>query len=227
MKYTFIFIILGASVSYLGITLGHWWNVAHWFSFTCIALAFGYAGLGPIIFGKRRNGRIPVWSRIIHLPYMVYSEIVWNIARLLSRENAHDIVSDDLVLGRRLRSTELVEGLVNYVDLTAETEDPKRIRKLNGYICFPILDGSVPVVPDLVNLIASLPSGRTYVHCAQGHGRTGLFAIALLAKKGLVGSYEDGLAMIQQARPGIGLNRRQEAFVKKYIAEQRLVADSA
>lgn len=97
--------MLAVLVSYLAISLGGWCHVLHWFSLSCFLLAAGYAGLGPRVFGKRPNGRIPIWSRIVHLPFMLYSEVVWHLVRILSRENPIDEVSEDLVLGRRLRAS--------------------------------------------------------------------------------------------------------------------------
>jgi protein-tyrosine phosphatase len=220
MKYPIIFLMLGASVSCLAIRLGGCWHALHWFSLSCFLLAGGYAGLGPRIFGKRPDGSIPIWSRLLHLPFMLYSETVWHLVRILSRENPTDDVSKDLVLGRRLRASELPSGISNYVDLTAETEDPAAIRKSEAYLAFPILDAGVPDRHALKKTVSSLRPGRTFVHCAQGHGRTGLFALALLAHRGQITSYDEGLAKLTAVRPGLALNAKQEAFVRKYIGEQ-------
>ncbi len=220
MKYSITFLMLGGLVSYLGIHLGGWWNALHWFSLSCVLLASGYAGLGPRVFGKRPDGRIPLWSRILHLPFMIYSEMMWHLVRLLSRENPTDAVSEDLVLGRRLLASELPPGISNYVDLTAETEDPATIRQSEAYLAFPILDAGVPDRQALKKTVSGLRPGRTFVHCAQGHGRTGLFALALLATRGQIESFEDGIKKLKAVRPGLDLNTKQEAFMRDYIGEQ-------
>ena len=217
--YTITFLLLGGLVSYVAVTSGGWWHLLHWFSFSCLAQAAGYAGLGPRVFGKRPDGRIPIWSKTIHLPYMVYSECIWRIARLLSREHPTDMVWDDLILGRRLRASESPANVSNYVDLTSEVEDPAEIRRSAQYVNLPILDAGVPSRDALHSTIARLRPGTTFVHCAQGHGRTGLFAIGLLAERHRIQSFDEGMALIKSARPGIKLNKTQEAFVKKYIAE--------
>jgi len=77
-------------------------------------IIFLSTGLGPRVFGKRPEGRIPVWSKIIHLPYLIYCEYVWRLTCLLSRENPTDIVSDNLIVGRRLRACDLPSGVSNY-----------------------------------------------------------------------------------------------------------------
>lgn len=220
MKYAITFLILGALISYLGFNLGQWWYLLYWFSFSCFALSAGYAGFGPRVFGKRPDGYIPFWSKIIHFPYMVSSECVWQLARLLSQEHTTDMVSNDLILGRRLNVKELPKDLSNYVDLTAEMEDPAEIRQSTHYISLPILDASVPSRDALCSAIAQLKSGTTFIHCAQGHGRTGLFALALLAKRRRIRSFDEGMALIRSARPGVRLNKAQEAFIRTYLAEQ-------
>jgi protein-tyrosine phosphatase len=220
MKYTATFLFLGGLVSYLAVTLGGWWQILHWFSVSCLLLSAGYAGLGPYVFGKGHDGHIPVWSKIVHLPFMLYSSLVWHLVRILSRENPTDEVSEDLILGRRLRTSEVPSGISNYVDLTAETEDPKEIRERESYIAFPILDADVPAPLALRRAVAGLRPGKTFVHCAQGHGRTGLFALALLIERGQISSYEEGISKLTAVRPGLMLNAKQQTFMRKYIGEQ-------
>lgn len=213
-----LFLMLGGLVGYLAVILGGWYHLLYWVSLSCFVLSAGYAGLGSRVFGKGSDGRIPVWSKIVHLPYMVYAGSVWHVTRLLSCENPTDKVSDELFLGRRLLAKETPQGLSNYVDLTAEFEDPAEIRRTTHYFALPILDAGVPSLGDLHAAITRLKPGVTFVHCAQGHGRTGLFALALLAERQLIRSFDEGMEIIKSARPGITLNKAQEEFIKKYIA---------
>ncbi len=220
MKHSLTFLALGGLISYLGVRQGGWWHLLHWFSLSCFALSAGYAGLGPRVFGKRPDGCIPIWSKTIHFPFMLYSEGIWQLVRFLSREHPTDAVSEDLILGRRLSARELPNGISNYVDLTSEMEDPNEVRTSANYIALPILDASVPSMAVLHSTIARLKPGKTFVHCAQGHGRTGLFALALLAHRHLIKSFDEGMALLVSARPGVGLNRCQRQFITAYIAEQ-------
>ena len=178
------------------------------------------------MFGKRPDGRIPIWSKVVHCPYMALAESMWRLTRLFNRENPTDTVTDDLILGRRLLVSESPGGVLNYVDLTAEMEDPKTIRDSTGYIAFPILDASVPSSVALRSAVSQLPPGRTFVHCAQGHGRASLFALALLVERRRIRSLDEGIELIQAARPGAKLNKAQEAFMRDYIAEQMHAADA-
>ena len=74
----------------------------------------------------------------------------------------------------------------------------------------------------LHQVICGLRPGKTFVHCAQGYGRTGVFALAVLLKSGAVRTVSDGLGMLRGARPGITLNCVQrecvEAFAARFVA---------
>jgi protein-tyrosine phosphatase len=69
--------------------------------------------------------------------------------------------------------------------------------------------------------VAQLGPGRIFIHCAQGHGRTGLFALAVLLHSGAVGSLEEGLRFLTAARPGIRLNREQRRCLDTFARELR------
>jgi len=119
------------------------------------------------------------------LPLLLYASAVWHIARLFSRESAHHMVTNDLVVGRRLLPGELDGEFANYVDLTAEFAEPLAIRRSAAYLCFPILDGAAPEPSALREVVSRLRPGKTFIHCAQGHGRTGFFALGVMLKSGV------------------------------------------
>lgn len=220
MKYSVAFALLGTLMCYWAVSSGGWWYLLLWFGISCFTMSAGYAGLGPEIFRKRPDGTIPLWVKIIHFPFLLYSACVWRVTQTLSHENPYDRVEDDLIIGRRLRGKELPRGVVNFVDLTAEFEDAKEIRQSTNYVSMPILDAGVPKTDTLDSVISQLSPGMTYVHCAQGHGRTSLFTLALLARRGRIKSFDDGMTLLKQVRPGIGLNKTQEQFIRSYVAEQ-------
>lgn len=196
-----------------------------WAGISFGSVALGYAGIGPRVFGKNERGQIPLALKILNLPYLAYTWFVWHIVRLLSREAAFNTINDNLVIGRRLLAGEAPEGFDHYVDLTAEFEDPAAIRGRPGYRCLPILDASVPKVEDLRSVVESSVEGRAFVHCAQGHGRTGLFALALLLRRGSVQTIEDGVGLLRRLRPAVRLNREQVEFAHRYLktnAEQAM-----
>lgn len=188
-------------------------------SFGCVAV--GYGGLGVRVFGKGEDGRIPWFAKILLLPYLLYSWGVWHLYRLLSREDAFNLIEDDLVVGRRLLSAEVPDGFDHYIDLTAEFEDPAPIRSKDSYRSFPILDASIPSEDELEAAVGAATSGRTYIHCAQGHGRTGLFALALLIHRGRIETAEEGIDLLKSLRPAINLNREQSGFIEHYLKRRQ------
>ena len=143
----------------------------------------------------------------------------------LNRENPTDKLTEEIIIGRRLHKNEMPDNISNYVDLTAEFEDPKSIRQTSNYICFPILDASIPCKRSLKRCIEKLKPGITYIHCAQGHGRTGLFTIALLAEKNMIKTYDEGITIIQSARPAVKLNKEQFKFIKTYLKDLKYLIE--
>lgn len=217
MKYAITFGILSLTLI-AGSTLcpsARWFIVWAGISFGSVAL--GYAGVGPRVFGKKPSGRIPLALKILNFPYLAYTGFVWHMVRLLSREAPFNTINNNLVIGRRLLEREAPEGFDHYVDLTAEFEEPAFIRKRQGYRCLPILDASVPRVEDLISAVENTATGRAFVHCAQGHGRTGLFALALLLRRGNVQTIEEGVDLIRSLRPAVRLNREQIHFAHRYL----------
>lgn len=211
--------LLGAVLVAAGLSeRGGYWLLA-WFGGNFLVLGLAHFWSQPGIFGKRPNGTLPGWSRIIFLPLFLYSGLVWQLLRRISRSKPFDVVNDRLVVGRRLSPGEATVQFDQVVDLTAEFQEPEFLRNAPGYRCFPILDGGAPT-PEAVHVaVARLGPGRIFIHCAQGHGRTGLFALAVLLHSGAVRSVEEGLGLLIAARPGIRLNREQRRCLDIFARE--------
>lgn len=217
MKYAITFgvmslALIGGCVQYPNIR----WFLA-WSAVSFGSVALGYAGLGPRVFGKRKDGRISLPLKILNFPYLGFAWAVWHLIKLLSREAPFNRIDNDLVIGRRLLSSEAPDAFDHYVDLTAEFEEPTAIRQRSAYRCLPILDASVPSFDELNQVVDETASGRAFVHCAQGHGRTGLFALALLLRRGNVKTIEEGIALLCSLRPAVRLNREQITFAHRYL----------
>jgi protein-tyrosine phosphatase len=191
-----------------------------WASISFAWVSRAYAGLGARAFGKRPDGRQSILHKILLLPYLVYSWLVWHLCRLFSKESPFNRIDDTLTVGRRLLASEIPDGFDHYVDLTAEFEDPSIIRNRPSYHCLPILDADVPTPEELNRTVEAVSNGSAYVHCAQGHGRTGLFALALLIRRGEVTTAQEGLEVLKNLRPAIRLNRTQLRFLDAYLTWQ-------
>lgn len=219
MKYTILFMVLGVTLMTIGLRNGGVALCLVWLGLSFLLTGLGHATVGARVYGKRASGVLPVWSKILHAPFLLYTWAVWHIARCLSHEDIFNCVNDSLVIGRRVLPHELPEDIDNWVDLTAEFDEPSGVRQKVLYIALPILDGGVPAIQELREALDKLKPGTTYVHCAQGHGRTGLFGLALLLKEGAIQTIDEGLKLLREARPGLELNGRQKRFVKIYAEE--------
>ncbi|MEW6302651.1 MAG: hypothetical protein AB1705_04220 [Verrucomicrobiota bacterium] len=208
--------LLGGGLIFLALQTGRWGWPLMWLAADFAILSAAYMAGCHRVFGKRPDGTLPFWSWCVFLPFLAYTYFVWLLILNITREPALNEVSDTLIVGRRLRSNEMPTGLTNYVDLTAEFPEPTSIRTSNGYVNFPILDAGVPAPQALHKMVTSLKPGRTFIHCAQGHGRTGLFALAVLLASRKVSTVEDGLRLLQSARPGIRLNAAQQRCIEGY-----------
>ena len=222
MGYCYLLSLLGCSLIAIGATQRHGLFILVWLGGNFLALGIAHGCGYHKVLGKRSDGTMSALRWLLFLPLMAFTTAVWHLGRLISREAATNLVTQDVIVGRRLLPSEFNAEFDNYVDLTAEFAEPSAVRRTPGYICFPILDAAAPAPEMLRTITDGLGSGRTFIHCAQGHGRTGLVALALLISRGAAGSVEEGLRMLQAARPGIRLNRQQLNCAREYakIASQ-------
>jgi protein-tyrosine phosphatase len=209
--------LLGAVLIFVGGVERGWALLAAWLGCNFLVLAIAHGRGAHRVFGKRSDGKIPLRSWLLFLPLLVYTAAVWHLLRLFTREPACATVTERLIVGRRLLASELVEQFDNYVDLAAEFAEPSTIANTQAYYSFPILDGAAPLPVSLRAAVHGLRPGRTFVHCAQGHGRTGLFALAVLLTSGAARSVEDGLRILRAVRPGIRLNQAQLKCIQTYL----------
>jgi len=218
MSHRHLLTLLGLALIAIGLFERGWLLLSVWLGCDFLVLGIAHGCSAHRVFGKRSDGSLPLWSWIVFLPFLLYTNVVWQIVRTLSREPAHNKVTDNLLVGRRLLPGELDGDFVNYIDLTAEFSEPTAIRRSVAYQCFPILDGSAPDPKALHAFVGSRRPGKTFIHCAQGHGRTGLFALAVLLKSGATRTVSDGLKNLKAVRPGIALTAIQRRCIEDFAA---------
>ena len=171
------------------------------------------------MFGKR-DGVMQPWAVLLLLPYLAYMWGLWHLMRLFGREDPVNALAPGLWIGRRLTPGEVPDGVAAIVDLTCEFTEPATVRDGRDYRCFAVLDASVPPADQLAGWVEEVRDTQgLFIHCAQGHGRTGLFAACLLLRRGLAKTPEDALATIRAARPGARLGSLQQAAVRAYAVE--------
>jgi hypothetical protein len=220
MKYPLVFGTFAALLAFLALRLGGTWLALLWPATSFGLMALAYAGAGARLLGKQPDGRMRPWALLALLPYLLLTWATWHLARVLSREPTHAEVVPGLFVGRRLLPGELPPGTGTVLDLTSEFIEPRRIREACRYVSLPILDASTLPVDRVAPVLRELASRPTslYVHCAQGHGRTGMIAAALLVARGEAPDARAALALVQRARPGVRLSPAQERALRELAA---------
>ena len=227
MKYGFLFGIVAILLTAMALVNNGWQLIYIWpaLSFACVSS--GYLHFGPNIYGKSRRGLLSRSNTLLLLPYLFYLWGVWHAVRVFKRESAFDQLTEKIYIGRRLMNHEFPANIEHVVDLTCEFSEPQLLRSAD-YHSFQILDGFVPPVNQLQSWVANTAklTGTIYIHCAEGHGRTGLFTAALLVELGHFNSVHDALAFVKSKRPLVQLNRSQLAMLTS-IAFLNWLADSS
>lgn len=216
MKYAIVFSLLATVLVVNACWAEAWWAIALlvWAGASMGLVAAAYWLNAPGIFGKRPDGRIAWLNRFALLPYGLLAHFVWLLSSKLSKEPAWQRIDERLIVGRRLLNSEVPGDVDAVLDLTCEFQETPRLRQAN-YTCLPMLDASaieVVTIADAIEKAAARP-GALFVHCAQGHGRTGLIAALILAKRTPGLTPLEALAQLQAIRPGIGLSRQQLAVL--------------
>ncbi len=204
--------------------LGRGWPpatiAALWCTSAAVMLHLGYGENDHACFGKREDGRVPSMYWIVFLPYLIPLWIRQIALTALSREKKCAELLDGVSIGRRPgRTRDIPPGTEVCVDLAAEFPASRAELGYGGrYVSFPILEASYRSCGDLNACIDSLPGSGIYIHCAQGHGRTGFFSCALLLRRGRATTLPEALEMLAGVRPGVKLRKAQIAFLEANAA---------
>src|SRR5512140_1202136 len=99
--------VFGLMLIAIGVVEGGWALLACWLGCNFVVLGIAHALGAHRVLGKRSDGSLPLWSRVVFLPFLIYSHAVWWVIEILSREPAHNAVTDQLIVGRRLLASEL------------------------------------------------------------------------------------------------------------------------
>lgn len=218
MAFAVAFLLVALVFAAYAVTLGGWWWALLWPTVSFAVVATGYAGLGARVFGKRADGTHRPLHLVLLLPFLAVSALAWHLHRVIRRGQAWHEFSPGLFAGRRVFAHELPSGIDFIIDLTSEFRPPYGIRTARKYLFAPILDAEAPpdeVLRDVVAQIMNYP-GRVYIHCAQGHGRTGLLAAAILLARGSASNAPEALAAVKTIRTGVDLRPCQLRALERF-----------
>ena len=223
MKHAALFFTLGTLMGMVPCLDGCGWTwIILWLAMNMLMLGVAYARCDSSVFGKQADGTLSPVRVLIFLPYLLLTWGVWRLCLWLPEPKIHHI-NEKLTVGRRLVGNERPTGITTVLDMTAEFAEPASVRNGVRYISLPTLDALAPSTEALRTAIHDVkPDEHVFIHCAQGHGRTGLAATALLLQRGLVKEIDDGLTMLRNVRPGIGLSRVQRACLQECLPKLRV-----
>ncbi len=206
-----------------GVVAGQGWYTATLVSLWCtgaaVLLFLAYEENDSTCFSKQEDGRLPLISWIVFSPYLIPLWTRQIFLTRLSRENSHDKLVDGIFIGRRpSRLRDIPSRTAVCVDLVAEfPASPAELNYEGRYVSFPILEASFRSCEALIACIDSLPESGLYIHCAQGHGRTGFFSCALLLRRCTAKTLPEAEAMVARVRPGVKLRKGQREFLETNV----------
>jgi hypothetical protein len=224
MKYAVVFLVFGLTCAFYAVTAEvvavRWVAASFATAFSGVGLAFG--GIGPRAFLKKSNGQLSWLSYLIFWPYHLLNWFSLWAFRRSGRENAFDLIADNVYLGCRLGPNDRLDieklGIRSVLDLTCEFGEIPALRQLR-YRCIPILDTRAPSLESLEEgagwVETQAAQGPVYVHCALGHGRSAMFVAAYLLRSGQARTPQEAIDQIKVHRPRIGLHPQQVALLEK------------
>lgn len=212
------------------IVLPRWWMqvVTLWGALACVWFGIGYLfSRGELLF-KSKEGRLPVWVKLLLLPVLVGVMVYNFFARRVDSAPPLQEVDDGLWVGRRLLPLDvprLNEHRISAIlDVTAEFDSLPKALLPEGihYLNVPVFDHDVMRMSQLrraVNWIhEERRAGRkVVVHCALGQGRSVTVILAYLAALYPGRDHEEILEAIRQVRASVNPNRRQIRLVEEFL----------
>ena len=227
MRYGFCFLLFSALFVWQAYTYGSWAWILLWPAASCGWAGLAYLAVGPKAFGKRPDGALAWWSVAVLFPLLLYMWTLWHVLVWVSRENAVDLLQPGVYMGRRLRGHEVPSGVTLIVDLTSEFFELATVREGRTYRAYPMLDASACSPVALIEIAQTMcqHQGGILVHCAQGHGRTGLICAVYLLVQGSATCAADALQQVQAKRLGIRLNSAQRLALESTAQLHRTTFD--
>jgi len=230
MAVTWLFVAAGWIVGIIFCAKEYWWLslIFGWFAIANLAVALSYlwdpeVGVRMLSKNVETGGlKLQGWWLA---PYLLGLWLFWAVKHLILGEHPFDLVAEGIYVGRfcmRYPSEFPVE-CTHVVDLTAEF--PVRGRVLQGrtFRCLPSLDREMPQEQPLGLLAHEVAGwgGVTYIHCANGHGRSAVLAAMVLVLRGQCGSVAEGIGLMKARRSVISAQPHQIAAGQRALQYAR------
>lgn len=219
MKYGVLFLIIGVVLLLQGVINGGLYWILLWPGVSFALVASGYLWIGPRVFGKRSDGTMAWYAIASLLPYLLLTWVTWHLVRLTTKEDCFNEVAPGLFVGRRPCGNEIPSNVTLIVDLTAEFTECKSVRAGREYLMFPMLDTGIANADSFQQLVRRVAdwSMPVYIHCAQGHGRSGTLAAAVMIARGHATTVDEAVERLRAARPQLDIGRNQREFLRLHV----------
>ena len=190
--------------------------------------------IGMKYIGKnRKDGQIPLWSKIIYFPFHIPTRLYTYVHSLQDKKKKIPVASEVQpgwyvggCYGHELSDNKQWAGVI---DLTVEFPETT-IHNTKAYLSIPTWDG-IPASPEQLEeganfALAASQSGKggdILIHCAHGRGRSTTMMCAALVKVGLYPTWEEAFEKgIKPGRSVCKLNRRMKQNLTEW---QRIYVD--
>lgn len=204
-----VFVVIGRIVPIWGVSL-----LFFWCAVSCFLMTAAYFFQQPFwVMGKSGRKPFAVLVLLLNFPFLGAYWLVWILRHGFSRNPCvHQIANTNIsisqwpIFGVSLDMYDVV------FDLTSEMP---AVYPVHGqYVSLPNLDG-VPLcrweIPPNVNR-----DQQILVHCAQGRGRSAVYAAMLLKKLDYASNAADACELIKRSRPTIHLTKAQYRELRHY-----------
>jgi membrane-associated phospholipid phosphatase len=181
-------------------------------------LAAAYAGMGPAVFQKGRDGQVSLAARLLLAPYRLAAWInsrAWTWTR-----PADSPVATGVSLGRFPTAASLLQpGYRSVIDLAAELVPP---RVDVHWTAFPVLDRVTPDPTLLAEAAKAVEAerrrGGVLVCCALGYARSAAAVATWLIASGRATGAAGAIDQLRTVRPGIAIDAADKAAIDRAAA---------
>ena len=191
-KVGFIYFLLSFILFTIGLIFFNWTRILLWSSLSFFLVGKAYAENNSEFLKK--DGKIALHNKIIHLPYLLCYNILWRYFRKYENEPWKEI-APDIFIGSKLNNEEaeifLSDKKVIVIDLAAESEENNILKRgSREYHSFPLLDICnlkedifLSALELAVEKYKDLKENeKIYIHCLMGYSRSAALGSAFLKK---------------------------------------------
>jgi protein-tyrosine phosphatase len=203
------------------------WIVLLWPALNLLLLGASYlcnGKWGVWLLGKSKStGVVSLPALVFFFPYLLGMYSFWYLKHMCLGEQVCNQVAAGIWVGRfplniLSNDSRFDNRLTHVVDLTCEFPSRRAFHgNIQTYLCAPSLDRLLAdprTLLDCAKKVLNDSDSCTYVHCANGHGRSGLFAGMLLVMRGECKDLDAAKIFMRKKRSVINWQPHQQAVAQ-------------